>query len=119
MFCRLGAHAGSFIGADSEWDSPRVRCAQVCVPPTAAHCHQQLDCVLVTLGLCPDMAKPRLLVLALRIQQVEKSGAAPGVADALQTHGFRCHIERVLLCSQKIRIVGQGLQDIGDLPERQ
>src|ERR1700722_8024714 len=94
-----------------------VGCAQFGIPPTAAHGHQELDRVLVTLSLCPDIAQSCLLILALCIQQVQKSGAALSVADTLQTHGFRSHVEGALLRCQKARIVGQSLHNIGNLPK--
>src|ERR1700733_2086569 len=61
---------------------------QVRTPPAAAHRHQQLDCVLVALSFCSHIAKKRPLILALRVQQSENSGAAPAIVDALQANGL-------------------------------
>jgi hypothetical protein len=91
---------------------------QICTPPAAAHCDEQLDCVLVTLRFSSDITKPRLLVLTLRIQQGKNSGTTVRVVDTLQAHGLRRQIERVLLCRQQIRIVSKRLQDISNLTER-
>jgi hypothetical protein len=77
----------SIIAASTDWIAV-VGHDEVCVPPTAAHCHQQLDCVLVALRFRPDIAKQRLLVLALRIQQIENPGRPIAISKALQTHGL-------------------------------
>jgi hypothetical protein len=107
----------SITGASPELDCVFGHESAYIIPPAAAHRHQQLDCVLVALRFRPDIAKPRLLILTLCIQQSENAGAAATIVDALQTHGFRCHIEGVLLSGQEMRVVGERLQDIGDLPE--
>ena len=72
---------------------------------------------MVALRFSSDITNPRLLVLTLRIQQVENPDTSIRLIDALQTHGLRRQVERVLLCRQQILIVSEHLQDIGNLTE--
>ncbi len=93
------------LSAVVAWGSPALPFAgagvvgyrEIGVPPAAAHGHQQLRRILVALGLRADIAKQRLLLLALSIQKVEKPGAAADIVDPLQAHGFRRQTQRALL----------------------
>src|ERR1700690_2526927 len=90
---------------------------EVLVPPPSSHGHQELDCVLIALCLCANIAELRLLILPLRIEKADDARAAGAIVDALQTYGLRRHRQRVPLSSQEIRIMRKCLQDISDLPK--
>ena len=87
------------------------------VPPASPHGHQELNRVLVALRLCANIAKLRLLILPLRIEETDDARTAAAIVDLLQMHGLRGHGQRVRLSSQEIRIMLQRLQDVRDLPK--
>ena len=68
-----------------------VRGCELWVPPPSTHGHQELDRVLVALCLCTNIAKLRLLILPLGIEQTDDARTAAAVVDALQTYGLRGH----------------------------
>nr|WP_229744061.1 hypothetical protein [Aliidongia dinghuensis] len=88
------------------------------IPPAAAHRGQQLDRVAIALRAGADIAQPRLLVLALSVEQVENAGAAAGIANALQPHRFGGEVEGALLGGQELGIVIQRLENVRHLAER-
>jgi hypothetical protein len=72
---------------------------------------------LIALCLCANIAKLRLLILPLRVEETDDTRTAAAIVDLLQTYGLRGHGQRVPLSNQKIRIMLQCLKDVRDLPK--
>src|SRR6202161_3219627 len=71
------------------------RGCELLVPPPSSHSHQELDRVLIALCLCANIAKLRLLILPLRVEETDDTRTAAAIVDLLQTYGLRGHGQRV------------------------